>query len=132
MHEGEILGLAGQSGSGKSTLALSIFRLLEHTGAKISGSIELEGAELLTKTEREMRAIRGMRMSLIPQSPVSALNPALRLRRQIHEAWRAHADDLTSCLSGFVRCCQRRHFPTRNRFSIDILPRLVSGKHSDS
>ena len=93
VHPGEILGLAGQSGAGKSTLALALFRLLQHTGAKITGSIQLEGEELLDKDEQQMRAIRGRRMSLIPQSPLSALNPALRLGTQLREAWKAHASD---------------------------------------
>jgi ABC-type glutathione transport system ATPase component len=87
----QIVGLVGQSGSGKSTLALAILKLLEHTGARVRGSIELLGRELGDLTEREMRGVRGKQISLIPQSPASALNPALRLETQLREAWRAHS-----------------------------------------
>jgi len=90
---GEILGLVGQSGAGKSTLALALFRLLAHKNAKIQGSIVLAGCELMQKTERQMREIRGRVMSLVPQSPISALNSALRIETQLREAWRAHSSD---------------------------------------
>jgi ABC-type glutathione transport system ATPase component len=90
---GEIVGLVGQSGAGKSTLALALFRLLAHKNARIEGSIVLAGCDLMQKTEREMREIRGRVMSLVPQSPVSALNSALRIGTQLREVWRAHSSD---------------------------------------
>jgi ABC-type dipeptide/oligopeptide/nickel transport system ATPase component len=88
---GEILGLVGQSGSGKSTLALAILRLLGHTGARISGRAMLLGQDLLAMRERELRGIRGRVVSLVPQSPLAALNPGLRIGAQLREAWRAHS-----------------------------------------
>jgi len=88
---GEILGLVGQSGSGKSTLALALLKLLSHTGAKANGRIVLLGQDLLSYSERQMRSVRGRLMSLIPQSPLAALNPALRIGTQMREAWRAHS-----------------------------------------
>jgi ABC-type dipeptide/oligopeptide/nickel transport system ATPase component len=88
---GEILGLVGQSGSGKSTLALAILRLLGHTGAETRGKITLLGRDLITYTERQMRDVRGRLISLIPQSPDAALNPALRIGAQMREAWHAHS-----------------------------------------
>jgi ABC-type glutathione transport system ATPase component len=91
MRQGEVLGLIGQSGSGKSTLALSILRLLELKGGKASGSIFLEGRNLLTLKEREMRQLRGRQIGLVLQSPLSSLNPALRIGTQLMEAWKAHA-----------------------------------------
>jgi ABC-type dipeptide/oligopeptide/nickel transport system ATPase component len=88
---GEVLGLVGQSGSGKSTLALAILRLLGHTGAHIQGKAVLLGQDLVGMRERELRDIRGRVVSLVPQSPLTALNPALRVGAQLREAWRAHS-----------------------------------------
>src|ERR1019366_5148328 len=90
---GEIVGLVGQSGSGKSTLALAILRLLDHTGARIRGRMTLLGQDLMSLREPQLRAIRGRLVSLIPQSPAAALNPALRVGTQLREAWRAHSSE---------------------------------------
>jgi ABC-type glutathione transport system ATPase component len=90
IEPGEILGLVGQSGCGKSTLALAILRLLYVKHAKSEGSILFNGRNLMTLKEREMRSLRGREISLVLQSPVSSLNPALRIGRQLEEAWRAH------------------------------------------
>jgi ABC-type dipeptide/oligopeptide/nickel transport system ATPase component len=90
MQSGEILGLVGESGSGKSTLALSILRLLDLKGGKTTGSIRLNGRELMTLSESEMREIRGRDIGLVLQSPMSSLNPALRIGTQMYETWRAH------------------------------------------
>lgn len=89
--EGEIFGLAGPSGAGKSTIALAILRLLNMRGGRVRGRILFAGRDLMTLREREMRRIRGREIALVPQSPVAALNPALRLETQMREAWRAHA-----------------------------------------
>ena len=91
MRQGEVLGLIGQSGSGKSTLALSILRLLELKGGSATGSILFQGRNLLEVKERDMRSIRGREIGLVLQSPLSSLNPALRIGTQLMEAWRAHA-----------------------------------------
>ena len=88
---GEIMGLVGESGSGKSTLALAILRLLDHSRASLRGRIELLGRDLTGCSERQLRDIRGRLVSLIPQSPATALNPALRIETQLREAWRAHS-----------------------------------------
>lgn len=93
---GEIVGLVGQSGSGKSTLALAILGLLSRKRAKVEGSIRLEGVELLNMPENKLRALRGRSLSLVLQSPLSSLNPALRIQTQLKEAWRAHANGLSS------------------------------------
>jgi ABC-type glutathione transport system ATPase component len=90
---GEIVGLVGQSGSGKSTLAMAILGLLGRQRAVVDGSILFQGVELLTMCEREMRSLRGRSLSLVLQSPLASLNPALRIRTQLREAWRAHSDD---------------------------------------
>ena len=88
---GEILGLVGQSGSGKSTLALALLGLLDHTGARITGKTMLLGRDVTNSDQSHLREIRGRLISLVPQSPVAALNPALRIERQLREAWRAHS-----------------------------------------
>lgn len=90
VERGEILGLVGGSGCGKSTLLLAILRLLDVKGAKVTGSAMFNGRELLSLSERQMRLVRGKEIGLILQSPLSALNPVLRLGRQMQEAWRAH------------------------------------------
>ena len=87
---GEIVGLVGQSGSGKSTLALAILGLLGRQRATVEGSIRFQGTDLLAMRERELRSLRGRALSLVLQSPLASLNPALRIRTQLQEAWRAH------------------------------------------
>jgi ABC-type dipeptide/oligopeptide/nickel transport system ATPase component len=89
---GEVLGLVGQSGSGKSTLAMTILGLLRHQHAVIEGNIFFQGIDLLKMRERDLRSLRGRSVSLVLQSPLSSLNPALRIRTQLREAWRAHAN----------------------------------------
>jgi ABC-type glutathione transport system ATPase component len=91
IRSGEILGLVGQSGSGKSTLAMAILGLLDKKRAASSGSIEFNGCDLLRLKERELRDVRGRKLALVLQSPLSSLNPALKIRTQLKEAWRAHA-----------------------------------------
>jgi ABC-type dipeptide/oligopeptide/nickel transport system ATPase component len=88
---GEILGLVGQSGSGKSTMAMALLGLLDRTGAMVRGSVSLNGQNLIRASERQMRDLRGRVVSLIPQSPASALNPVLRIGTQLREAWVAHS-----------------------------------------
>ena len=91
IRRGEVLGLVGQSGSGKSTLAMAILGLLEKKRARTEGSIQFHDSELLQLSERELRALRGRAIALVLQSPLSSLNPALKIRTQLKEAWRAHA-----------------------------------------
>jgi ABC-type glutathione transport system ATPase component len=86
----EILGLIGPSGSGKSTVALAVPRLLELRGGRIRGSIRFGGRDLMTCDPSALRRVRGREIALVPQSPMSALNPALRIETHLREAWRAH------------------------------------------
>jgi peptide/nickel transport system ATP-binding protein len=88
---GETLGIVGESGSGKSVTALSILRLIDRsTGRVVRGSVKLEGRELTTLAEDEMRAIRGHHVSMIFQEPMTSLNPVLTIGTQIAENVERH------------------------------------------
>jgi ABC-type dipeptide/oligopeptide/nickel transport system ATPase component len=87
---GETLGVVGESGSGKSVTALALLRLLQPPGRVTAGAVFFEGRDLLTLPESEMRAIRGARISLIFQEPMTALNPVMRVGDQIAEALTVH------------------------------------------
>ena len=91
VRRGETLAIVGESGCGKSVSALSIMRLVpDPPGRIVGGSMRLEGVELLGLTEPEMRKIRGDRMSMIFQEPMTSLNPVMRIGDQIAEAVRLH------------------------------------------
>jgi len=87
---GETLGLVGESGSGKSVTAFSILRLLPPAGRIAGGRVLFDGRDLLALPEREMRRIRGARIALIFQEPMTALNPVMRVGDQIAEALTVH------------------------------------------
>lgn len=91
IRKGEILGLVGETGAGKTTTALGIMGLLPaKVGHVIQGSIELDGEDLLQKSPREMRAVRGKRISMIFQDPMTALNPVKTVGDQIAEVILLH------------------------------------------
>ncbi len=102
MRQGEILGLVGQSGSGKSTLALTILGLLGKS-ARVEGSVAFQGEDLLQLRERELRQLRGRSLGLVLQSPLSSLNPALKIRTQLREAWHAHANGTRAACDTAIR-----------------------------
>ena len=90
LEKGHAMGLIGTSGAGKSTLVMSLLGLLPWRGGRVTGEVSLEGENLLTMPEREARRLRGRKIALVPQSPMSALNGAISLRTHFEEAWRAH------------------------------------------
>ncbi len=87
---GETLGLVGESGCGKSVTALSVMRLLPKNGRVVSGPVRFTGQELVSLSEAEMRAIRGNRIAMIFQEPMTSLNPVHTIGAQIAEAVRIH------------------------------------------
>lgn len=90
LKKGEKLGLVGESGSGKSVTSKSIIRLLPTPPAQITGSIRLNGEELLTKTERQMCRVRGNQISMIFQEPMVSLDPLFPIGDQLGEVVRLH------------------------------------------
>jgi ABC-type glutathione transport system ATPase component len=87
---GEALGLVGSSGAGKTTLAMALLGLLGWRGGQSWGEVLLDGHNLLDLPAREARRVRGKAIALVPQSPMTALNPAVSLRAHFEQAWSAH------------------------------------------
>lgn len=93
LERGKTLALVGETGAGKTTIAKAILRILPDRAAKVeSGRIRLDGADLLQLPETEMRKVRGARISMVFQDPMTALNPTMRVGDQIAEVIRLHND----------------------------------------
>lgn len=115
--QGEILGLVGESGCGKSTLSLAILGLLGLKGGRVHGRIELNGRDLTLLREREMRQLRGKELALVLQSPMSALNPALRIGKQLSEAWNVHASgSAEECATAIMQALTNVSLPQDKAF----------------
>jgi len=94
VEKGQLHGVVGESGSGKSVTMMAVIGLLSPS-ARVSGSVRLDGEELVGKSERAMRRIRGARIGYIFQDPMTALNPLLTVGEQISEAIRLHDRKIT-------------------------------------
>ena len=92
LDEGKVLGIVGESGSGKSVTAYSIMQILEKTGKIVSGSVKFRGQELVDAGEKVMKTIRGNKISIIFQDPMTSLNPTYTIGHQLMEAIILHTD----------------------------------------
>ena len=92
LDRGKVLGIVGESGSGKSVTAYSIMQILASTGRIVSGSIKLDGEELVNAGEAVMRTVRGNKISIIFQDPMTSLNPTYTIGHQLMEAILLHTD----------------------------------------
>ena len=90
LDSGKVLGIVGESGSGKSVTAYSILQILTHPGRIVGGSIKFKGQELVGLPDSEMRKIRGNRISIIFQDPMTSLNPVYTVGNQLVEAIKLH------------------------------------------
>ena len=101
VDRGEVFGVVGESGSGKSVTALSVLGLLDGSARIAADAIRYDGEDLLGMSDREMRGIRGNRISMIFQDPMSSLNPVMTVGEQIAEVVRHHGEtgESTSLLS---------------------------------
>jgi len=124
---GETLGLVGESGSGKSVTAFSILRLVQPPGRITGGRVLFEGRDLLALSERQMREVRGARISLIFQEPMTALNPVMRVGDQIAEALLVHGlADGAAARARAVELLDAVHIPDAARRVRDY-PHQLSG-----
>ncbi|MGH2930812.1 MAG: ATP-binding cassette domain-containing protein, partial [Solirubrobacteraceae bacterium] len=96
VRAGEVLGLVGESGSGKTTVGMALMGYCRPGGRVTGGEILIDGRPLAAMTADQLRRLRGGTVSYIPQDPGTALNPALRISRQLSEMLEAHAADTSS------------------------------------
>jgi ABC-type dipeptide/oligopeptide/nickel transport system ATPase component len=126
IQPGKTLGLVGESGSGKSVTALAILRLLQPPGKVTAGRVLFEGRDLLQLPESEMRSVRGGRISLIFQEPMTALNPTMRVGDQIGEALTSHAVGKDEARQRVVELLEAVRIPEAARRARDY-PHQLSG-----
>ena len=125
---GETLGLVGESGSGKTMTALALLRLLPSPAGRIvKGQVLLEGEDLVPKSEREMRRVRGRRISMILQDPQTSLNPVFNVGNQIVEALRVHRREGRAALRAKAEEALRRVKVAAPADRLRAFPHQMSG-----
>jgi peptide/nickel transport system ATP-binding protein len=127
VRRGETLCLVGESGSGKSMFALSIMRVLPFRGRIVSGEVRLDGIELTALAEPEMRRVRGHRIAIVPQEPMTAFDPLLSVGSQIVETIRAHIElSKGEAEARMLSVLEQVHLPSPARVA-KALPSQLSG-----
>jgi peptide/nickel transport system ATP-binding protein len=124
LAEAEIVGLAGDSGSGKSMTTLAVLGLAHTVGARVSGSIRLDGTELTGLSPREMREVRGRRIAAIFQSPAMAFSPVFRVGAIVHRALRLHGMTRAEAADAAARAMRQVLLPPG---LLDRYPSQLSG-----
>jgi peptide/nickel transport system ATP-binding protein len=127
LSNGATLGLVGESGCGKSVTSLAIMGLLSRQSADVSGSIRFDGVELLKASEQTLRDLRGNRLAMIFQEPMTSLNPSLTIGDQIIETILRHrGGSRRSARKRAIELLRRVHIPSAER-RIDDYPHKLSG-----
>lgn len=129
VHRGETIGLVGESGSGKSVTNLSIMRLIQSPPGKIvGGEVLLEGQDILKLSEKDMRKIRGNKISMIFQDPMTSLNPFLKISTQMIETIRLHNPEIKKkeALKKSIEMLKLVGIPAAEK-RIDCYPHQFSG-----
>ena len=125
---GEVVGILGESGSGKSTLGRSVMQLLPATATVTQGKVEFEGRDLAVFSSRQMQRLRGAEISLIPQEPGLALNPFLKVGKQIAEVLRVHEPwDWKRCCNEAESLLDLVKLESSERKIFDAYPHELSG-----
>ncbi|GAA4627882.1 ABC transporter ATP-binding protein [Actinoallomurus vinaceus] len=126
IRPGEVVGIVGESGSGKSVTVRSIMRMLRPPGEVVAGSVRLDGEDLLTLPEKEMRRRRGSKVAMVFQDPQAALNPVMTVGDQIVEAMTVHGVGRKAARERAIRLLEQVGIPDV-RAKIDQYPHQFSG-----
>ncbi|MGC9973767.1 MAG: ABC transporter ATP-binding protein [Gaiellaceae bacterium] len=127
IDRGKTLGIAGESGSGKSVTALTVMGLTRFPNATISGEIEFDGVDLVTLPDNQMRSVRGRRIAMIFQDPLSSLHPLYKVGWQIVEAIQTHEDvSKHEARTRAIQALREVGIPSAER-RIDSYPHELSG-----